>query len=101
MTSSIYEVLKTGGLQVENWIRNAKLLRREEVVLGSEAETERGLGTVWIPEDGMLTFEIKMVLAPDATQSNNPKLTNRILLINWLVTAVLIKLKVLCASYGN
>lgn len=82
MTSSRYEVLKTSGFQVENWIPNAKLLRREEAVLGSEAETERGLGTVWLPEDGMLTFEIKLVIAPDATQSNNLKLTKRILLIN-------------------
>ena len=52
MTSSIYKVLKKVGFQVENWISNANLAS-EEVVLGSGAETERGSGTVWLPEDDM------------------------------------------------
>ena len=42
MTSSIEKVLETGG---------------------SEAETERVLGTVWLPDDDMLTFKIKMVIS--------------------------------------
>ena len=43
-----------GGFQGENWISNANLAHdsySEEVVLGSRAETERGSGKVWLPED--------------------------------------------------
>ena len=56
MTLSIYKVLKKGGFQVENWISNANLAHdsySDRVVLGSGAETERGSGTVWLPEDDM------------------------------------------------
>lgn len=89
MTSSIDNVLETGGFHVEKWVSNANLAddsNSEEVVLGSEAEMGQVLGTVWLPEDDMLTFKIKIVISPDATQSNNPKtliplkLTKRILL---------------------
>lgn len=89
MTSSIDKVLETGGFHVQKWVSNANLAddsNSEEVVLGSETEMEQVLGTVWLPEDDMLTFKIKMVISPDATQSNNPKtliplkLTKRILL---------------------
>lgn len=75
-TSSIDKVLKTGGFHVKKWDSNATLamdINSEEVVLGSEAETERVLGTVWLPGDDMLTFKIKMVISPDATQSDNRK----------------------------
>ena len=90
MTSRIDKVLKTSGFRVKKWISNANLAddnHSEEVVLGSEAETERVLGTVWHPEQDMLTFKIKMVMDPDATQYHNSpkmviplKLTKRILL---------------------
>lgn len=84
------------------WVSNANLAddsSSEEVVLSSEAETERVLGTVWLPEDNMLTFKIKMVISRDATQS---KANERIRLIKLAIifdpsgaaTAVVIKLKV-------
>ena len=102
---------QTGGFHAKKWTSNANLAEDsnlEEVVLGSEAETERVFGIVWLPDDDMLTFKIKMVISPDATQSDNRKtptplrLTKRTLLSKLVgifdptgaATAVLIKLKV-------
>ena len=61
VTSSIDQVLKTGGLYVKKRISNENLAdnnNSEDIILSSEAEMERVLGTVWLPEEDKLRFKI-------------------------------------------
>lgn len=53
LTEDIDKVLATSGFRVKKWITNAPSSDdkdSEEVVLGGEAQTEKVLGTVWLPQ---------------------------------------------------
>ena len=59
----IDEVLKTGGFHIKRWISNVQINGEEssdeQVIVGSRDDTERVLGTVWIPKEGKLSYKIK------------------------------------------
>ena len=87
LTEDIDEVLATGGFRVKKWITNAPSSDNEdsgEVVLGGEAQTEKVLGTVWLPTEDKFSFRIKINFANTSPPSNDPlftplKLTKRII----------------------
>ena len=73
---------------MKKWITNAPSSDNEdsgEVVLGGEAQTEKVLGTVWLPTEDKFSFRIKINFASTSPPSNDPlftplKLTKRIIL---------------------
>ena len=88
LTEDVDKVLATGGFHVKKWISNAANsydVDPEEVVLGGETETEKVLGTVWLPKDDKFSFKIKINFANKSQPSNDTmstplKLTKRTIL---------------------
>jgi hypothetical protein len=62
LTSDIDEILESGGFHIKRWISNAPINGEEssdeQVMVGSRDDTERVLGTVWIPKEGKLSYKV-------------------------------------------
>jgi hypothetical protein len=83
LTLDIDEILESGGFHIKRWISNAPINGEEssdeQVIVGSRDDTERVLGTVWIPKEDKLSYKIKS--GEEATNNQSPdvpsKLTKR------------------------
>jgi hypothetical protein len=84
LTSDINYVLGSGGFHIKRWISNIPIEKEEvsdeQMAVDSEDDKEKVLGTVWIPKEDKLSFNIK-VKSIDVTTSQSPfvpsKLTKR------------------------
>ena len=88
LTEDIDKVLAMAGFRVKKWITNASSSDNKdsrEVVLEGEAQTEKVLGTVWLPTEDKFSFRIKINFVSTPPPSNDPlfiplKLTKRMIL---------------------
>ena len=75
LMSDIHGVLNVGGFHVKLWISSAQSHVKEnpsEVTIGGESLVEKVLGTVWLPQEDMFTFTIKLELAKENLPSGDP-----------------------------
>ena len=75
LLSDIHGVLNVGGFHVQLWISSAQSDVKEnpsEVTIGGESLVEKVLGTVWLPQEDMFTFTIKLELAKENLPSGDP-----------------------------
>ena len=74
LMSDIDDVLEAGGFHVKQWISSAQSGAKEgqsEVVLGGQSHVEKVLGTVWLPQEDLFTFKIKIGLAKENPPSED------------------------------
>ena len=74
LTSNVDEILGTGGFTVKRWISNKVInaeVKRKEVVLGGKTETEKVLGTVWLPEEDKFSFKIMIKCGSEGASIGN------------------------------
>ena len=75
LMSDIHGVLNVGGFHVKLWISSAQSHVKEnpsEVTIGGESLVKKVLGTVWLPQEDMFTFTIKLELAKENLPSGDP-----------------------------
>ena len=84
LTSDIDEVLESGGFHIKKWISNAAINTEEsldeQVIVGSNNDTEKVLGTIWVPSEDKCSFKVRTesaVVATNQNPSHPPKLTKR------------------------
>ena len=75
LMSDIHGVLNVGGFHVKLWISSEQSDVKQnpsEVTIGGESLVEKVLGTVWLPQEDMFTFTIKLELAKENLHSGDP-----------------------------
>ena len=75
LMSDIHGVLNVGSFHVKLWISSTQSHVKEnpsEVTIGGESLVEKVLGTVWLPQEDMFTFTIKLELAKENLPSGDP-----------------------------
>ena len=89
LMSDIGEVLDVGGFHVKQWISSEQSDVKEnpsEVTTGGKSQVEKVLGAVWLPQEDMFTFKIKLELAKENLPLGDPgtfillKMTKRLIL---------------------
>ena len=87
--SDIDEVLDVGGFHVKQWISSEQSDVKEnpsEVTIGGKSQVEKVLGAMWLPQEDMFTFKIKLELAKENLPLGDPgtfillKMTKRLIL---------------------
>ena len=84
LTSDIDEILESGGFHIKKWISNAAINTEEsldeQVIVGSNNDTEKVLGTIWVPSEDKCSFKVQTesaVVTTNQNPSHPPKLTKR------------------------
>ena len=67
------DVLEAGSFHVKQWISSRQTGENQgEVVFRGQNHVEKVLGTVWLPQEDLFTFKIKIGLAKENPPSEDP-----------------------------